>query len=320
VDTVAKKKREWSFDDAVKDSRKALADHWSLESQRRVLAEYWTRPGSGTPQNIAADVLGTIGGVRHLEAVVYSIDDPHRAWPCLHLEWRYEAFRWGVYLERAEQLVREMPERAQKRRLPIGMIDPQYYNALLRIIAFSAVVGEDEVARWFGERCMQMMQNPPPYVRDDAWRAGAVEKYLMRLFLFWRKSDISLAQYGLADAGRYESVFTHWTEPTALEKSALELCRIHTHKILNRDQPDDDFIFGLQDGFIAVFPIEILFLRRVRRDLGLSIPDPEHPLLRTPLMQMPFPCPKSEPDEFIQDAYRKCREQMPDLRIPWETY
>jgi hypothetical protein len=318
VETVAKKKREWSFNDEVKASRKALEVHWSLQSQGRILTERWNRPGA-TPQNIAGNVADTVGGVRHLEAIVLSVDNPPAAWLCLYLNWRYQAFGWGVYLERAEQLSREMPDLARKQKLPISAIESQYYNALLRVTAFSAVVGEDTVARWFGDRCVRMMLNRPPYVRSGAWNTGSVEKYLLRLYLMWTNQDIPLAECGLADAGPYESAFTNWNEPKGIDESVLEFCRIHVSKIMNRDEPDDDFIFGLVDGFIAVFPIEILFLQRIRRDLGISNPNPEHPLLRTPLMQMPFPCPKSGPDEFIQEAYRRCREEMPDLILPWET-
>jgi hypothetical protein len=116
----------------------------------------------------------------------------------------------------------------------------------------------------------------------------------------------------------YKTVLDEWNNPAAVEEAVLKMCEIHAKKVVNYLVADNDFIFGLQHLTYCEFPVEILFLQRVRRDAGLSVPNPEHPLLRSPLMGAPFPCPRSGYDEFIAEAYARCKEMMPGLGLPWE--
>ena len=125
-------------------------------------------------------------------------------------------------------------------------------------------------------------------------------------------------EYGVADLGPFAPVFENWNDSAALEESVLSLCELHAQKAVDVELPDDDFIFGLNVGICCELPVEILFLRRVRQDLGMSIPDPDHPMLRSPLAQLPYPCPRSGYDECIAEIYGNCKEIMPDLLIPWE--
>src|SRR5262249_45298174 len=139
---------------------------------------------------------------------------------------------------------------------------------------------------------------------------------LFRLYCTWRGLDVDYERLGVRGYGPFSPVFEQWHAASAMEQATMGLCRLHGFKAVNFDLPDDDFVFGLQQGPFSEFPVEVLFLQRVRRDLGLPVPNPEHPLLRSPLMRIPFPCPRSGYDPDLDWIYSKCKEQIPHCTFP----
>jgi len=164
-----------------------------------------------------------------------------------------------------------------------------------------------------------MVANREGIMVADAVSVGYTQKFLLRLYALWRGIELTATVYaGLAGAGPFERVFDAWDDAAALEEATLRLCIMHAGKAADLSKPDDDLVFGVQTGLLSAYPAEILFLQRVRRELGLSVPNPDHPILRTPFMQMPFPCPKSGRDWCVDEVYGRCKALMPELRIEWE--
>ncbi|SRR5579875_65148 len=314
---MAKKKREWSFDDQVKKSIEGLKNTRSLESQVRLLRTWLNEPGR-TPQTLAPILSDSVGITRRYEAVVSSASEPAKAWPRLHLVWRYEAFQWRVYIDRATELASEYLARGSRGKLSVGRIGCIWFNSILMTMAFAACLGEDEAAYWFGDWCQKTAQDPPLFVEKDAWSTGVLEPFLLRLYCLWRARELPHDRFVMPNHGPYVSVFQAWNNAEKLDEICLKLCQIHAAKVVHFQRPDDDFIFGLQYGLYCEFPVEILFLQRVRKDLGLSVPNPDHPLLRSPLTSVPFPCPHSGYDPCMAEVYGRCKQLMPSLNIPWE--
>lgn len=311
------KNREWSFDRAVKQAVKALRGNRSLERERQFFEQRMSDP-SITLQELAPNFQLSLGVTYWCQALVAAEDEPEVAWEKVHAVWRSYALSWQVHLERLDQLAREFPEKLRRGRLGISLIDYNAVGQILMTVAFSASLGEDEAARWLGDRCVRMVVNREPITKPNMLSTGSTEPFLFRLYCLWRGVDVDYAGLGVKSYGPFTPLFEHWLNPAGLEPATLQLCRLHAFKAANVDLPDDDFVFGLQEGPFREFPAEILFFQRVRRDLGLPISNPEHALLRSPLMRIPFPCPRSGYDPYLDWIYRKCKQSMPQLDIPSE--
>lgn len=152
----------------------------------------------------------------------------------------------------------------------------------------------------------------------DAYTLGPVAPFLLKLYGLWRGIPVDLASRGITLLKPFQEIFDTWNAPERLEEAVLKLCELHAWKAVNFDLANNDMIFELQSGHHRDFPSEILFIQQIRRDLGLSVPNPDHPLLRSPFMRMPYPCPKSGYDPWLADSLAQVRKDMPDLHIEWE--
>jgi hypothetical protein len=313
---MAKKRRDWSFENAEKQAREGLDNAWSFTKQLERWRNYVA--GEDAPQIIAGSLSLTLARVRHYEAIALARNKPEEAWPRVHLVWRYLALDHWVHVERAAQLAAMYPERAKTGKLPIGYITFHRFNSMMMAMAFAATLGEDKAAECIGDRCLKFITNKVPFVQPNAWTTGSVEQFLIRLYCAWRGIEFRFEDFGITNLGPYHRVFECWEDEADLTTAVLELCRIHAAKVVNYDLPNDDLIIGLQSGIYCELPVEILLLQRVRRDLRQPIPNPDHPLLRSPLTRIPFPCPQSGYDEHVAEVYGECKRLMPQLVVPWE--
>lgn len=319
--TQRKRETTWTFRKEVNESREALRGNRLLSAEND---RYRSRLPGQTPQAHSGVLADGIGVERWCEVFCLLADSdeaghlPEDVWRRLHVIWRYDAFEFRVYIERLEQLTRDNPAKAKAGRLPIGDYDPFLATRFLMSLAFSAVVGEDAAADWLGRRCIAYLVDPPPYVTANAYTLGSVAPFLLSLYGLWRGIPVDLAAGGVTLMRPFQDILDSWDKPAELEDAVLRLCELHAWKAVNYDLADNDMVFGLQSGHHKDLPSEILFIQRIRRDLGLSVPNPDHPLLRSPLIQMPFPCPQSGYDPWIAESLEKVRAEMPDLRIEWE--
>lgn len=316
---MAKQKRTagWSFESVVNDSRKALRDVFRLSPQ----IEYFKSDvGRRSPQSQGSLIAGSIGVERQCElndllARGNVTDD---VWHRLHVIWRYDAYGFYLYIERLEQLLREYPEkpRGQPR---IGLITDFWAAECLMTMALSAVLGEDQAADWLGRKCLGHFLNAPWYVTPEAYSPGPVAPFLLKLYGMWCDIPVDLAARGVTLLPLYQDIFDEWDHPEHLENAVLKLCEMHVRAALNRETDEESSIVGLKAGIHRELPTEVLLIQRIRCDRGLSVPNPDHPMLRSPLAQMPYPCPKSGYDPWIAESMETVRRKnLPDLRIEWE--
>ncbi|MSU77993.1 MAG: hypothetical protein EXS16_07840, partial [Gemmataceae bacterium] len=217
---MAKKKREWSFDKVVAKAKQALLETDSLEIHLGRFHE-WSSELGYTPQQYGGLFRMTVSLARWSEALILAAANNQDAWLKIHLVWRYYAFGERVYIDRATQLAGESPELAKRRQLKIGIIEYQHLAGLLMTMAFSAVLGEDEVAHWLGNRCLKMVREKELFVSADALTEGPTQGYLLRLFCLWQNIAIDFVQLGVKNHGPFEGIFANWTNAdTEQEKRA----------------------------------------------------------------------------------------------------
>ena len=316
---MAKQKRSagWSFEDRVKESRKALLDVFRLSPQ----IEYFkSEVGTRSPQSQGTLITGSIGVERNCELndLLARGNFTDEVWRRLHVIWRYDAFKFYVYTERLEQLLRENPEKPRARP-KIGLVTDFWAAECLMTMALSVVLGEDQAADWFGQRCLGHFLNSPWYVTPEAYSPGPVAPFLLKLFGMWRDIPVDLAARGVTLPPLFQDIFDAWDQPERLEDAVLKLCEMHVRAALNRETDDESSIVGLKAGIHRELPTEVLLIQRIRRNCGLSVPNPDHPMLRSPLVQVPYRCPKSGFDPWIAESMETIRKKhLPDLRIEWE--
>jgi hypothetical protein len=314
---MSRKARSWSFEKATQEAQHDLNGTYALDRSLALYKEWSSEPDAG-PHQYGGFLRLCIAVTRWSEALLLASRGDTAAWRKAHLVWRYYALGYRVYLERLSQLAAEHPDRLKRGRLGIGLIECQFLAQLLMVMAFSAALGEDEAATWFGDRCLKMVIDHEPILVEGALTTGTTQLFLLQLYCRWRALEFDSEEQGVEMQGPFQRIFDNWDNAESLEDATLDLCNLHSAKSAGVGKPDDDFVFALQTGPYRDFPVEILLLQRVRRDLGLSVPNPEHPLLRSPLTSIPFPCPRSGWDECASDAYAKCKAAMPNLRVSWE--
>jgi len=314
---MGKRAKSWSFDQQVREAERALRGNDSLDAHVKFFEESFSDSNRG-PHNLGPLFQMSLGVTYWHEALLKVEKTPNEAWERIHLVWRGDALTQRVHLERLTQMARDFPDRHRRGRLGIASIDYDFLGQMLLSVAFSTSLGEDEAAWWLGDRLVQLAVNHDTITNSNMLTTGYTEPFLFRLYCAWRRQDVDLSELGVKDYGPFRAFFDRWHNAAAIEAATLELCRLHASKSANVDREDSDLVFGLQSGPFQELPVEILFLQRVRRDLGLSVPNPEHPLLRSPLMRIPYPCPRSGFDPYLHRVYTKCKEMMPYLTIPWE--
>ena len=166
-------KAPWSFDRSRKNATRELKTGMAMAVQSAQFDEMVTQQ-KALIQSIALAPARTVSGSRKHEACAISnLPDPIQGLLRIHVCWRYSAFGWKAYLHRAEQLAIEFPKKALHRSLPIGDIEVNNASDILMTMALAAVLGEDDVHDWFGNRCLQMLDLNEPYVDPEAWKMGA---------------------------------------------------------------------------------------------------------------------------------------------------
>lgn len=306
-------KSKWTFAKEVKSARIALRKNDKLSQHQLLLA---SNLNEDSPQFSCSLLATTIGITRRCEAL-HLLDSGEKdlAWRRIHIVWRYKAFSKIVYADRLFQLAEEVPS---NRRLPIGDIENQGLTDHLMTMALSAIFHEEEAADRIGQYCLRFATEPLRFVRDETLTLGPVAPFLLKLYCLWRGIDFELSEYGLQLLEPFHTILEAWNDPELIQEAVCKLTDIHAWKSVNVLSADNDLIFGLQSGIHKELPTEILFIQKIRNDLGLSVPKIDHPLLQSPIAQIPNPMPTSGYDPFLAEVYELCRKEMPNLQIPWE--
>lgn len=121
-------------------------------------------------------------------------------------------------------------------------------------------------------------------LRDSRFYGIAVNKltpFVMRVFSVWKNVELSSEEFPFEIPEAYQRLLdTLALGPNAVTEAIVASCDFH----LSRAKEDtDNDTYEFSNPVYAIYPVEILFVFRIRQLLGLKNPDVSHPLLMHPL-------------------------------------
>jgi hypothetical protein len=277
---------------------------WDLERVREQLSKNEITPQQLViPLTARATYLSTVG-------VVQLLAGDSTGWRGLRQGWQFRAFRsyaeirWfdvalattgGVYKIRVTRAV------------PESWIEISYAAVAL---AEAALYGELDFVQWLTQRMEKHLAENDPMLEPDAlqWPYAHVEPFLFLLFSRWRGTKLKVHPEIKLNLNVYQNVFDAWDDPAKLADAIQKICDYHcSHRA-------DDHSFGTLP--FGVYPVEVLALVWVRRQMGLETPQVRHPLLENPLCQVPESLPPVDPDADLKSYVKRCRELMDLGKVP----
>ena len=127
--------------------------------------------------------------------------------------------------------------------------------------------------------------------------------FVVSVFAKWKNIDLSADDFPFVIPEAYAALRDNLTgEPDELRTLLVTACDFH----LSRSKEDDDdetYEFAFPP--YAIYPVEILFVFRIRQILGLTNPQVDHPLLNSPVGKLPEAgCSISAQFEPLRDKIR----------------
>ena len=123
----------------------------------------------------------------------------------------------------------------------------------------------------------------------EAWFYGVERNYLtpfvLSVFAKWKNITLSNDEFPFVIPDGYAALLQNLTlNPEAIRPAIKDACDFHLSR--SKDH-DDETTYEFSNPVYAVYPVEILFVLRIRTILGLANPTVEHPLMNTPIAQLP---------------------------------
>jgi hypothetical protein len=163
----------------------------------------------------------------------------------------------------------------------------------------------DDIARWFGADLKMLAQDGSHAVWDD----DRVENFALWLYGQWSGDPCSSGK----SLGAYQRICDAWQDGgSALENAIAAICDWRVEHTMEEDPNDEKIGWGYDYPPYAMFPAELLAAERIRREQGLEVVRPKHPLLQTPLANPPYPLPIPR-DELVERAIAAIRKRYPNL-------
>lgn len=115
----------------------------------------------------------------------------------------------------------------------------------------------------------------------------------------------------------------HWREPD-LEKFkeiVLQVCDVHIERIAITDKEFDSQEFDFNSPYEALYPVEILFVLRLREMIGLTNPEIDHPLMNTPYAHITENVSiESFNDPLLNNFLHEVRRREPEYIELWDNF
>ena len=109
--------------------------------------------------------------------------------------------------------------------------------------------------------------------------------FVLSAFAKWKNIVLSQQEFPFVIAEGYSGLLQTLTQgPDAIRSAFFEACEFH---LARSRESNDRETYEFANPIYAVYPVEILFVMRVRQLLGLSHPEVDHPLLYSPLAKLP---------------------------------
>ena len=181
--------------------------------------------------------------------------------------------------------------------------DTTLVHGVALILAHAMAFEEDSMAEWVAELLIRSLDNAAP----SLWSYASFGAFLLKLWAMHRGlSDINVARPKVAALGVYQRVLDTWSNPAELRAALGGACDYHLSQSWSgKGAPE------FAHSPYQMFPVDILAIARVRRDLGLEMPTVDHPLLSTPLATPP-PREKRprmpQPDPLLEKVIQKAKD------------
>lgn len=148
------------------------------------------------------------------------------------------------------------------------------------VLASAIALHHDNFADWCGRILVDSYRSGKGAFRD--WKLTPLSAFVTLLYTRWRKVDVSKPAV-VRKLGVYEGLFRHWDDLKKLLPAITKACDFH---VANSEYTESR-VTEFEESPYDVFPVEILAYQRVRDELGLQTTMPDHPLLDTPMTQVP---------------------------------
>jgi hypothetical protein len=178
------------------------------------------------------------------------------------------------------------------------------------LLALAIVLRDDTFADWLGGWLIKA------FVADDkriiGWDVTPFEPFMVKLYALWRGISVAGAKAKTAGCDVYNAIMQQWQNSDAFPELLANACDYHLGRISpeeENDYPEFEFVP------YCWFPVEILAIKRIREEQGLSTPLPDHPLMQTAMGNVPRNLPRAK-DELLDSVIAKVRSELP-IGDPW---
>ncbi len=173
-------------------------------------------------------------------------------------------------------------------------------NHAALLLAHALAIGDYGMANWVAERMLRSLS-------DDmftGWDVMAFEPFMLKLCARWKKEAPDWTKHKLAKLGPYQAVFDSWDSNAALAEALVRVCDYH---IEYADARSDEYLDQFAPHPYDIYPLEILAVFRVREKEGLPSCSVDHPLMKSPLADVPR-SPPMVADKLLHDVRSRAVE------------
>ena len=178
-------------------------------------------------------------------------------------------------------------------------------------LAEAIATNDDARAHGFGRKLIQCFHETgvgDPYF----FYLIPFQPFMFKLYCLWVGEEISFSDDVADPLGPYQPLIDAWDDEDEFAEALVQACDYHCQESFDRAKGYPPFVWGPYD----VYPVEILAIQRVRRDLGLPTPEIDHPLLASALCHPPETPPEVR-DPLLEDVAARLKEEFPQIGDPW---
>ena len=136
--------------------------------------------------------------------------------------------------------------------------------------------------------------------------------FVLGLYARWIGTHIIFREDVARPMGGYQALFDHWEDPGGFALALSRACDYHCEQCFGKPDACADFMWFPYN----VYPVEILAIQQIRRELGLPYVFITHRLLDSPLAATPENTAAKD-DELLERITARARADFPEIGDPW---
>lgn len=170
------------------------------------------------------------------------------------------------------------------------------------LIGLSLLWNHENIAERATEYARKMFMKDPDYYAENKTH----HVFMACLFEKWKQGEMSELLHILPEDHVYRRLMTNWKHTEKISDLLYEVCDYHIYSASDTPLKSDEI-----DSFVYI-PYDYYCIKLLRDKEGLDTPAIDHPLLQTPLGQIPKDRPGYNPemDEILQYVVKN--EKVPD--------